>query len=75
MQREMQSASSRIWTRVTVSISYDDYHSTTRVCVYVYVCVHLPNYMQDVAQFKQNKVGFNAEFPVPFLLDWLPYHG
>ena len=26
---EMQSASSRIWTRVTVSISYDDNHNTT----------------------------------------------
>ena len=25
----MQSASSRIWTRVTVSISYDDNHHTT----------------------------------------------
>ena len=25
----MQSASSRIWTRVTVSISYDDNHYTT----------------------------------------------
>ena len=25
----MQSASSRIWTRVAVSISYDDNHSTT----------------------------------------------
>ena len=28
--REMQSVSSRIWTRVTVSISYDDNHYTTR---------------------------------------------
>ena len=27
--REMQSVSSRIWTRVTVSISYDDNHYTT----------------------------------------------
>ena len=26
---EMQSVSSRIWTRVTVSISYDEYHYTT----------------------------------------------
>ena len=29
VQCEMQSASSRIWTRVTVSISYDDNHYTT----------------------------------------------
>ena len=27
--REMQSVSSRIWTRVTVSIAYDDSHYTT----------------------------------------------
>ena len=27
--REMQSVSSRIWTRVAVSISYDDNHYTT----------------------------------------------
>ena len=31
----MQSVSSRIWTRVAVSISYDDNHYTTgRECVY-----------------------------------------
>ena len=29
MPREMQSVSSRIWTRVTVSISYNDNHYTT----------------------------------------------
>ena len=29
MQCEMQSVSSRIWTRVAVSISYDDNHYTT----------------------------------------------
>ena len=32
---EMQSASSRIWTRVAVSISYDDNHHTT-ICSYVW---------------------------------------
>ena len=30
--REMQSVSSSIWTRVTVSISYDDNHYTTGSC-------------------------------------------
>ena len=30
----MQSVSSRIWTRVTVSISYDDKHYTTGISEY-----------------------------------------
>ena len=43
----MHSASSRIWTRVTVSISYDDNHYTTgtslslslslSLCIYIYI--------------------------------------
>ena len=32
----MQSVSSRIWTRVTVSISYDDNHYTTGTSIYHY---------------------------------------
>ena len=28
----MQSVTSRIWTRVAVSISYDDKHYTTGIC-------------------------------------------
>ena len=36
----MQSVSSRIWTRVAVSISYDDNHYTTSTSVnYRYVCL------------------------------------
>ena len=31
----MQSVSSRIWTRVTVSISYDDNHYTTGTSIWV----------------------------------------
>ena len=31
---EMQSVSSRIWTRVTVTISYDDNHYTTGILSY-----------------------------------------
>ena len=31
----MQSASSRIWIRVTVSISYDDDHNTTGILKHV----------------------------------------
>ena len=34
---EMQSVSSRIWTRVTVSISYDDNHYTTGTFCYITV--------------------------------------
>ena len=46
----MQSVSSRIWTRVAMSISYDDNHYTIyilRVCVCVCVCVYI--YKQGVA--------------------------
>ena len=32
----MQSVSSRIWTRVTVSISYDDNHYTTHTYIYTF---------------------------------------
>ena len=34
VQREMQWVSSRIWTRVAVSISYDDNHYTTGTSTY-----------------------------------------
>ena len=43
----MQSASSRIWTCVTMSISYSDNRYTTGtsnyvyMCVYVYACLHV----------------------------------
>ena len=37
----MQSVTSRIWTRVAVSISYDDNHYTTGI----YMCVNAPVYM------------------------------
>ena len=33
MQYEMQSVSSRVWTRVAVSISYDDNHYTTSTSI------------------------------------------
>ena len=35
----MQSVSSRIWTRVAGSISYDDNHYTTGTYIYICVCV------------------------------------
>ena len=38
----MQSVSSRIWTRVTVSISYDDNHYTTGIS-----CICIDLYMQS----------------------------
>ena len=37
----MQSVSSRIWTRVAVSISYDDNHYTTGILTMIYM--NLPN--------------------------------
>ena len=37
----MQSVSSRIWTRVAMSISYDDNHYTmgTSIYIYIYICI------------------------------------
>ena len=43
--REMQSVSSRIWTRVAVSISYEDNHNTTGTS-----CVQPPPLGQDMTQ-------------------------
>ena len=40
----MQSASSTIWTRVAVSISYSDNHYTTGMCV----CVGVWKVMLDI---------------------------
>ena len=36
----MQSVSSRIWTRVTVSIFYDDNHYTTGTSIFFYYLTH-----------------------------------
>ena len=42
----MQSVSSRIWTRVTVSTSYDDNHYTTGTFqMYLYMYVYM--YMEE----------------------------
>ena len=57
---EMQSISSRIWTRVAVSISYDDNHYTTGASV-----PPTPPFGQDRTQgqfFKRSLTGFNLEF-------------
>ena len=37
----MQSVSSRIWTRVAVSISYDDNYYTTGTSMYVYIVLYV----------------------------------
>ena len=43
----MQSVSSKIWTRVAVSISYDDNHYTTGTSTNAYTSLPLvPNYIQ-----------------------------
>ena len=57
---EMQSFSSRIWTRVAVSISYDDNHYTTGTSFYP-----IPPLGQDMTQgqfFKRSLTGLNLEF-------------
>ena len=41
----MQSVSSWIWTRVAVSISYDDNHYTTSLCHILLIEVGLNKYM------------------------------
>ena len=66
---EMISVSSRIWTRVAVSISYDDNHYTTGtsyMCVFMCVCMCLCVCEQDLAwiniegwyAIKQNNLTF-----------------
>ena len=37
----MQIASSKIWTQVTVSVSYEDNYYTTSAYIRIYVCVHV----------------------------------
>ena len=37
---EMLSVSSRIWTRVAVSISYNDNHYTTGIYIYIYIYIY-----------------------------------
>ena len=39
----MQSVSSRIWTRVAVSISYDDNHYTTGICLQIIIHLRTSN--------------------------------
>ena len=61
----MQSVSSRIWTRVTVSISYDDNHYTTGTSSFFYglqdgreeavkllfCCALIPGFVQNSMQY------------------------
>ena len=43
----MQSVMSRIWTRVAVSISYDDYHYTTGIIIIIIIKVmHQKKYLK-----------------------------
>ena len=61
VQCEMQSVSSRFWTRVAVSISYDDNHYTTGTSFFS----PTPLLRQDMTQvqfFKRSLTGFNSEF-------------
>ena len=41
----MQTATSKIWTRVPVSISYGDNHYIITACAYVCMCMYICEYM------------------------------
>ena len=46
---EMKSASSRVWTRVVVSISYDDNHyatGTSKLNLYLCICISVQAYLE-----------------------------
>ena len=47
---EMQSVSSRIWTRVAVSISYDDNHYTTGTSIHYHYPMLTDTYKKDSEQ-------------------------
>ena len=58
----MQSASSRIWTRVAVSISYDDNHYTTGTsCIHFDLCSFLGFFTHDYSLIE---LGFMAYQPL-----------
>ena len=38
---ELQTASSRIWTRVVMSIFYDNNHYAMGMCVYIYIYIYI----------------------------------
>ena len=77
----MQSVSSRIWTCVTVSISYDDNYYTTGINnqkiffrdLLTYL-LHIYTYMVRMWHKVKFKAKFDKfEFRLFLLLDWLPY--
>ena len=51
----MQSVSSRIWTRITVSISYDDNHYTTGISNDINPTVHIQMHIQIQIRVKTGK--------------------
>ena len=61
---EMQSVSSRFWTRVAVSISYDDNHYTTGTWWSWYARGHQPKYFYVIASFV--RCSLSKKLPPPF---------
>ena len=73
---EMQSVSSRIWTRVAVSIFSDDNHYTTgtsTICLYIYPSSSTG--LDRSSIYKQNLTSSNSEISPTPISEWLPYQG
>ena len=51
----MQSVSSRIWTRVAVSISYDNNHYTTGTSLEIDLC-HIPSVAKELGKYALEKI-------------------
>ena len=60
--KEKQTASSRIWTQVTDSISYADKHYTKCTSIFV-LCTSKCLHMQIFTKFKKNKKTGKIIFP------------
>ena len=79
----MQSASSRIWTGVAVSISYDDNHNTTGIDTYLIEHnwhffdnpFELPYWSYDIRQELVDKPSIISYFPFYFLPNFGPSSG
>ena len=63
----MQSVSSRVWTRVTVSISYDDNHYTTKVIIAMFYSSQSSEVLSAVNGFKYCYVALTIQLNIGYL--------